>query len=592
MQCVKKSLITFLLILLKSMIALGEVSMQPCLTEYYTKPYNRSVEVMEVNCQGQNLELFPNLTQFGDLPIQRLDLRNNSFSNLTISSEVFHGASIKELNLDNNHFIDIEYDALSNVEGMRKLTMNKCDLQSKDLDFLRNIPQLSFLSLRSNEIKEVSDKTVFIGSPLESLDLSFNSDIKIHEDVLKPLTPTLTHLRLDNCKIDVSNLQFLHGLGKLKTLSMKSAYSTKYNSIQNRFDSLELWSLESLSLSNSGLKVIFENVFDGLNNLKYLDLTHNELTYKIFDVTNTLPNLQVLKLSFNPCIQSVIKILNKNLSELHMEGTGINLISPDAFKILGDSLKLLNLKSCQLPAEGGMFLVDPFRSLRSLRKLDLSYNYLKLIFNETFDNLNKLEELDLSGNTIRFSVHDFSGLEESLKSLKIRNMTLQYLPLEALSTLENLQELDASFNNFTNITRNFFKGLSVKTLNLTSCNISEIQHHAFKDFNKTNLILDENHISNLAFLSLLSHSAFGNLTLNENDFNCSALEHKVRSVVFETLEGYCTVGNETRQLSAYFIEELNMKMRSSSGNMRLNRELVVLLTAFISSIIIGICACH
>lgn len=296
MQSVKKSLITFLLILLKSMIALGEVSMQPCLTEYYTKPYNRSVEVMEVNCQGQNLELFPNLTQFGDLPIQRLDLRNNSFSNLTISSEVFHGASIKELNLDNNHFIDIEYDALSNVEGMRKLTMNKCDLQSNDLDFLRNIPQLSFLSLRSNEIKEVSDKTVFIGSPLESLDLSFNSDIKIHEDVLKPLTPTLTHLRLDNCIIDVSNLQFLHGLSKLKNLSMKSAYSTKYNSIQNRFDSLELWSLESLSLSNSGLKVIFANVFDGLNNLKYLDLSHNELTYKIFDVTNTLPNLQVLKL--------------------------------------------------------------------------------------------------------------------------------------------------------------------------------------------------------------------------------------------------------------------------------------------------------
>lgn len=591
MQCMKKSLITFLLILLKSMIALGEVSIQPCFTEYYTKSYNRSVEVMEVNCQGQNLKLFPNLTQFGDLPIQRLDLRNNSFSNLTITLEVFNGASIKELNLDNNYFIDVEYDAFSNVEGMRKLTMNKCDLQSNDLDFLRNIPQLSFLSLRSNEIKELSDKSVFIGSPLESLDLSYNSDIIIHEDVLKPLAPTLTHLRLDNCNIDVSSLQFLHGLSKLKTLSMEGAYSTKDNSIINRFDSLQLWSLESLSLSNSGLKVIFANTFDGLNSLKYLDLSHNELTYKVFDVTNILPNLQVLKLSYNPNIQSVImEILNKNLIELHMEGTGVNLITSDAFKLLGDSLKLLNLKSCQLMAEGA-FLVDAFRSLRSLRKLDLSYNYLKQIFNETFDNLNNLEELDLSGNIIKFSVHDFSGLEESLKSLKLRNMTLQYLPLEALSTLENLQELDASFNNFTNITRNFFKGISVKTLNLTSCNISEIQHHAFQHFNKTNLILDENHITSLAFLSLLSHSAFGNLTLNKNDFNCSALEHKVRGVVFETLEGYCTAGNATRQLSAYFTEELNMKLRSSSGNMELNRELVVLLTAFIS-MIIGICACH
>lgn len=216
---------------------------------------------------------------------------------------------------------------------------------------------------------------------------------------------------------------------------------------------------------------------------------------------------------------------------------------------------------------------------------------MKQIINETFDNLNKLEELDLSGNIIEFSVDNFSGLEESLKSLKLRNMTLQYLPLEALSTLENLQELDASFNNFTNITRNFFKGISVKTFNLTSCNISKIHHHAFQDFNKTNLILDGNPITDLAFLYSLSHSAFGNLTLNENGFNCSALEHKVRSVVFETLEGYCTVGNETRQLSAYFTEELNMKLRSSSGNIRLNRELVVLLTAFIS-MIIGICVYH
>lgn len=590
MESVKKPVLTFLLILLKSLFALGGVSIQPCLTEYYTKPFNQSVEIIEVNCQGQDLQLFPNLTQFGDLPIQRLDLRSNSFSNLTIASEVFDGASINELNLDYNRFIDIQYDAFSNVQDLRKLTMNKCDLQSNDLDFLRNIPQLSFLSLRSNKIKELSDKSAFVGSPLQSLDLSYNSHIIIHEDVLKPLVPTLTLLSLDNCNIDVSNLQFLHGLSKLKTLSMEGSYSTKYNSIQNRFDSLQLWSLESLSLSNSGLKVIFANTFDGLNSLKYLDLSHNELTNQIFDMTNTLPNLEVLKLSYNPNIQSVMKILNKNLSEMHIEGTGVNLISPDAFKLLGDSLKLLNLKSCQLPEEG-MFLVDAFRSLRSLRKLDLSYNHLKKIFNETFDNLNKLEELDLSGNIIKFSVHDFSGLEESLKSLKLRNMTLQTLPLEALSTLENLQELDASFNNFTNITRNFFEGFSVKTLKLTNCNISEIQLDAFQHFNKTNLILDENRITNLAFLSLLSHSAFGMLSLNENDFNCSAVEHKVRSVVFETLEGYCTTGNETRPLIAYFTEELNMKLRSSSGNIGLDRELVVLLTAFIS-MIIGMCAYH
>lgn len=56
-----------------------------------------------------------------------MDLWNNLFLNLIILLEVFYGVSIKELNLDNNYFIDIEYDVLSNVEGMRKLIMNKCD---------------------------------------------------------------------------------------------------------------------------------------------------------------------------------------------------------------------------------------------------------------------------------------------------------------------------------------------------------------------------------------------------------------------------------------------------------------------------------
>lgn len=594
MAFVKKrlSLVTScLLILFKKLFAYDQMSAytDQCQIEYRETPYNQSV--VDMKCQGQDLELFPNLTQIVNLPIQRLDLRNNSFSKLTITSETFDGASITELNLDNNQFVDIEYNAFSAIDGLRKLTMNNCTLRSRDLDFLRNIPQLSVLSLRSNKIQEISDKSIFIGSPLESLDLSHNSNITILEDVLKALAPTLLHIRLDFCNIDVSNLHFLNGLSKLKTLSMEGAYSTKYNSIQNRFDLLKLWNLESLSLSNSGLKVIFANTFDGLNNLRYLDLSRNELTYQIFDVTNTLPNLQILRLSHNPNIQSIIKILNRNLSELHMEETGVNLISYDAFKLLGDSLIVLNLKSCQLPAEG-MFLVDALRPLRSLKRLDLSYNHLKEIFNETFDNLNKLEKLDISGNILKFSIHDFSGLEESLRSLKLRNMTLRTLPLEALSTLENLLELDASFNNFSNITRNFFKGISVKTLNLTSCNISEIDNNVLHHFHKTNLILDGNHISDLEFLSLLGRNTFRSLTLNNNNLNCSLVELHAKLMVFETLEGRCTIGNRTEPLIKYFTNKFNMKLSSTANGIGRNQNLAVLLTVFISITLVRIFPCH
>lgn len=559
-QCIFLVIIS-LLILNQRLVVHGAICSASCCVEK-RDPYNQSSEVIEVNCQSQGLEMFPNLTEYEGLLIQRLDLRNNSFSKFTVTRDVFDGARFYELDLDNNQFLDIEYNAFTHLKELKKLSLNNCGLESADLDFIRNIPTLSVLSLRSNRIKELEDQSVFAGSPLKKLDLSHNSDLRIK---VKVLAPTLTYLALDYSDIEISNLTFLYNLGNLKTLSLDGAHSTQYNSIQDgAFEKLKLSALESLSLSSSGLKVIFREAFDGLDNLKYLDLSRNELSNLIFEVTGRIPRLQVLKLSYNTDIQSIMKITNRNLSELHMEGTGVNLISYDAFRVVGDSLVNLNLRSCQLPPEG-MFLVDAFRSLRSLRKLDLSYNYLREIFNETFDELNELEELDLSGNILTFSKTDFSGLEESLKSLKLQNMSLQVLPLALLSTLENLQELDASFNNFTNITKRFFEGISVQTLNLTSCNIFEIHEDSFKQFNRTNVILDGNNITDVEFLSVLNRNTFRTLTMRGNNINCSVLNHEVHLVVFEKLEGYCSIGNQSEQLGKYFSEKLNMSWTNSAG---------------------------
>ncbi|XP_061185983.1 leucine-rich repeats and immunoglobulin-like domains protein 1 [Saccostrea echinata] len=556
------SMFTFFLVLNQRLAASSEICQSLCSCVIFSNRNNVSAEVIEINCQGNDLELFPNLTEYKGTQIQRLNLGNNSFFKLTVSSVLFDGAIIQELNLDNNRFLEIENNAFSNIKELKKLTLNNCGLESADLIFVRNIPNLLFLALRSNKIKELKDSSVFEGSPLEELDLSYNPNINIHEEVLKVLASTLIFLYMDYTNVDISNLQFLGGLANLKLLSMEGARSSKYNSIQQKaFGNLSLSSLESLTLSKSGLKVVFPKAFDGLDRLKYLDLSGNELNNQVFGVTGTKPSLQVLKLSYNPSIQSILKIPNKNLTELHMEGTGVNLISYDAFSVIGDSLVILNLRSCQLPPEG-MFLVDAFRPLRSLRKLDLSYNYLKEIFNETFDDMNKLEELDLSGNIMKFSKTDFSGLEESLKTLRLRNMTLQTLPVEALASLENLQELDASFNNFTNISKDFFGSLSVRTLNLTSCNIFEIHKEAFIRFNKTNVILDGNNITSVDFLSFLSHNTFGTLTMRNNNINCSRL-NQVHVVVFDNLEGYCVTGNHSEPLSAYLTKKLNMKAINS-----------------------------
>jgi Leucine-rich repeat (LRR) protein len=544
----------------------GALCSESCCVEK-RDPYNQSSEIIEINCQNQGLEMFPNLTEYEGLLIQLLDLRNNSFSKFTVTLDVFDGASFYELNLDDNQFLDIEYNAFSRMKELKKLSLNGCGLVSVDLDFLRNIPGLSVLSLRSNNIKELKDQSVFVGSPLKELDLSHNPGLRIH---VKVLAPTLTYLAMDYSDIELSDLKFLYNLSEMKTLSIDGAYSKQYSIQNGAFKELHLSALESLSLSNSSLKAIFREAFEGLDNLKYLDLSRNDLNNVIFEVTGRIPDLQVLKLSYNADIQTIMKLTNRNLNELHMEGTGVNLILYDAFTLIGDSLVELNLRSCQLPPEG-MFLVDAFRPLRSLRKLDLSFNYLREIFNETFDDLNELEELDLSGNILTFSRTDFSGLEESLKILKLQNMSLQVLPLALLSTLENLQELDASFNNFTNITNRFFEGISVGTLNLTNCNISEIHQDSFKQFNKTNVILDGNNITDIEFLSVLSRNTFRTLTMRGNNINCSVLNNEVHLAVFEKLEGYCSIGNQSEQLGKYFSEKLNMNWTNTAGKRSWNQ---------------------
>ncbi|CAF1043276.1 unnamed protein product, partial [Brachionus calyciflorus] len=123
--------------------------------------------------------------------------------------------------------------------------------------------------------------------------------------------------------------------------------------------------------------------------------------------------------------------------------------------------------------------IDPFtfKSLYSLRKLDLSSNLIWFLATNTFSNLTNLSNLDLSRNKIKyFSNGAFNGLI-NLIDLNLDYNQIGYLKSSYFIELQSLQTLSIKYNSIFKIEDNSFLNLK----------------------NLLNLDLSNNILSNLSF---------------------------------------------------------------------------------------------
>ena len=164
-------------------------------------------------------------------------------------------------------------------------------------------------------------------------------------------------------------------------------------------------SLVTLYIGGIFNESINSSLLHGLNALKTLKLSYNNLKEIDYEIFRDLKNLEKLQLWHN------------NLSQ----------IKNDTFKNL-KNLKQLSLTSNQLYLENLNYPI--FKDLENLRTLSLKDNYLSNLNQSLFMNLKNLKELDLSNNKITYLHEDVLDILPQLETLHLNNNTmLRDIPL-------------------------------------------------------------------------------------------------------------------------------------------------------------------
>lgn len=125
--------------------------------------------------------------------------------------------------------------------------------------------------------------------------------------------------------------------------------------------------------SNVGLLAVNQNAFDGMDQLKVLNLSRNQISLIESKTFLNLTELKILDLSFNQ----------------------IEIIEVKAFEDFNE-LEQLNLEHNLL----SMLPSDTFESLLNLRILILSYNKIRELNDEIFTGINVVEEFYINNNEL------------------------------------------------------------------------------------------------------------------------------------------------------------------------------------------------
>ncbi|XP_062393036.1 relaxin receptor 2a isoform X2 [Sardina pilchardus] len=227
-------------------------------------------------------------------------------------------------------------------------------------------PNVTWLSLRSNAIRELSDDIFSKYSQLQRLFLQNN--------------------RIEN----VSGRAF-SGLHKLRKLLLSHNYITSLSG--GVFG--DLHRLQWLILDHNPLQSISEDMFIGLKSLMFLSLVNTSL-WRLPDssLCHHMAPLSWLDLAENhlKTITSVNLKDCKNLTALTLRDNEIKMVHEDVFQSLPE-LEELDLSSNRISELSNI----TFKSLNSLLKLNISYNPLLHIHEGHFDHLIQLESLILEG---------------------------------------------------------------------------------------------------------------------------------------------------------------------------------------------------
>lgn len=322
---------------------------------------------------------------------------------------------------------------------------------------------------------------------------------------LLPRIENLTSLELSSCQIE--ELLFAFNTSDLLYLNLAR---NKVKIIQNDTFGI-LTEVKVLNLSANLISTIECKGFDGLDNLRVLDLSHNSLNILSYEVLLPLVSLEQLNLSGNhlevldeACFSSLQRLQQLDVSWnrlTHVAPGGLHLPSLARLTLAGNQ-KLGGSREPTLLVGMGVRLqtVDVSRTglkqvpsslTHSVRTLRLSGNSIKAVHCGDLDSYPILQLLDCSANELELIEDDALGRLESLFALYLGDNKLRTIPK---SLPEHLKTLHLERNRI----------ISIQTEDLATLNQLEV------------LVLKENVIESIEDNAFSALESLSTLDLSKN----------------------------------------------------------------------------
>ncbi|KAI4469668.1 hypothetical protein MML48_1g15684 [Holotrichia oblita] len=448
--------------------------------------------------------------------IRNLILGNNRISSL--KAKIFNGLKeLKELTLS---FNPIKYFDENVFEGLDKLESLELsfglEMEKFPEQIFKHIPSLQWLSVDNNELPSISTTFLSFLPQLKYINLESN---RIRQIPPKLLVSSL-HNNLKDARFSNNDIVSLR---------------------ERTFDTLH--SLESVMLASNRISIIHKNAFYNLPNLNKIILSDNEISEISYQAFSNLPKLHKLDLHNNILSEFSFSYF-ANVSHpifLNMSRNRISSCSAEH--------KILNIEVLDFTQNNLGSIPSCIESIALLKRLFFDYNSISSLEHNSLMHLTSLEILSLkSNNIININRRAFFGLQNlqvldlshnqisqlhinqfsSMPKLRILNLchnNINYLPKDIFSNTI-LERLDLSYNIFSVIPTSSLTdiGLTLRHFSINSNNVEHIDSTTFPDIPFQFLDLSNNKFTILPDNVFTSLGLLQKLHLNSNQIRANFKE--------------------------------------------------------------------
>ncbi|XP_053685957.1 protein artichoke [Sabethes cyaneus] len=455
------------------------------------------------------LEAIPFGALRGHGTLEQLYLNNNKIR--MIERDAFMAMpGLRELRLSNNSLSDLLPMPFWNLPGLKGIDISYNNFRRVDPSLLVGVPSLRRFDISGNSLS-ILDPSSFVHTPLlETVNVSFNELSLIHPATFRDLNHMFEIDAGDN-KLQ----EFIPGL-PIAIERINLARNQIANLPQPSSNSLDLPALRMLDISGNQLTKIIKGSFQTTPQLRILGLSRNQLQSIDEGSLSGLSRLEILTLQDNRLIALHERSLTplENLRELNLQGNRL--------EVLVDHLLDGNANLERFDASRNSIVdisAKAFRNSRSLQILDLSGNKLREL-PESLSGLSELQEIDVSFNQLTELTPTVLASWRNLEELKVSNNRVNQLHQGSLRNLPLLQYLDLSSNELAVLEHGSLRNLpELQELVLADNKLTELKDRIFEDLPNLQAVhLQQNNLQVISPYTFYRSPSIVYLNLSANQF--------------------------------------------------------------------------